>query len=262
MFGILMRTTRFFIGKSSRRLGFVLGAGIALGMASFAHGQILYTTTSDFSGWTINSPGTGATASTAFDYDGGTTNGLGNNVPGTSTGGSLYVSASSMGYSELAFAPNVAYNDAFMHAIDPGSTTAYSAASGYGPGSTVAYSGTLYMVFTAPTLSAGAYYQLGLNLDYPADGYYDAFVDNGTSDGTVDGLSTYTETIPYTITAGSGNLTNFQMAIQTNSNSSAATSFYIDDISLSVPVPVPEPATLGALAMGLTLLTLRRRVVV
>jgi hypothetical protein len=271
MSAIMIETTRFLIGKSNKRLQLLLGIGIGLGLTTFAHGQAIFTTVSDFTGWTASAPATAVTASTAWDYDGSTTNGLGNNpgnsgssinVGGTSTGGSLQITASTnLGFSELAFSPGEAYNNSFMQAFDPGSTTAFSAASSFGPGSTVAYSGTIYLVYTIPTISSGSFDQIGINLDYPADGFYQALFGSDVSDGTVNGLTTFTATIPYTVTAGAGNLSNLQLAIQSNSNEVPTSPFFVDDISFSPPVQasMPEPATLGVLGTGLSMLMLRRR---
>jgi hypothetical protein len=238
-----------------------------LGLASYAHGQILFTTVSDFTDWSASGDATAVAASTAYDFDGGTTNGLGNNpgnnsasinAGGASTGGSLQVMTTTLGYNYLAFSPSESYNQSFMSAIDPGSIAAYTAASDYGLGTTVPYSGDLYFVYTVPTFSALSYYEFGLDLAYNGDGYYNPQFANGVSDGTIDGLSTYTVTIPYTIVGAS--LQGFSIGIVDNANATASSPFYFDDISLSPPVAaVPEPATLGMLGTGVTMLMFRRQ---
>lgn len=240
------------------------GVGLLSLIAAPAHGNItLFTTTSDFTGWSSGAP------SAAYDFDGSTVNGAGNNpgnsgssinVGGSSPGGSLQLTeSSSLGYSELSFSPGEAYNNAFMSAIDPGSITAYSAASGFGPGSTAAYSGTILLTYTVPTISSGTYEQIGVNLDYPAGGYYSPFFGPAVSDGTVDGLPTFTATIPYTVIAGAATLTNFQLAIQSNSDYVPTSPFYVDDIQV-VTAPVPEPASVvGIIGMTACSALCRRR---
>jgi PEP-CTERM motif-containing protein len=250
---------------SRRWNGILIGAlsAVGLGFAAPANGQALFTTVSDFSGWSASGNATAVAASTAYDFDGSTANGLGNTTayPGTSSIGSLQVTASTLSYSYLAFSPQESTNAAFLSAIDPGSTPVTYPGPTYSqvPGATTAYSGTLYFVYTVPSFSALNYYQFGLDLSYNGDSYYNPQFANGVSDGTVDGLSTYTVTIPYTIVAGS--MTGFSIGIVDNASATASSPFYFDDISLSppVPAPVPEPATLGVLGTGFAMLTLRRR---
>jgi hypothetical protein len=246
----------------SRGSARLCAAGLgALGLMSLAtaparaQSTMLFTTSSDFTGWTGGNDGNAnpitAASSTAYDFDGSTVNGAGNNpgnsgssinVGGSSTGGSLQLTdtesnnpGSSLGYSTLAYSPGEAYNSAFMTAIDPGSTAAYSAASSYGPGTTLAYSGTLQLTYTVPTISAGSYLQVGVNLAYDGDGYYGTFFPTASaaSDGTVDGLHTYTETIPYSINAGA--LNGFGLGIQTNTDYVPTSPFYVDSIEVVTP---------------------------
>lgn len=239
-----------------------LAAAVGLSAAAYtpARGQVLFTTTSDFASWSVDSPAVSAIPSVTYDYDGSTTNGMGNNpgnsgasinAGGTSAGGSLALTTNGMAYGTLAYSPGEAYNPYFMSAIDPGSIAAYSAASGYGAGTTVAYNGTLQLTYTAPTLSDSAYFQIGIFLKYDNHNYNPIFPVNVTDDGTVDGIETYTATYSYSIDPGS--LTYGDFEIFSNSNSSATTTIYVDDIQV-----LPEPASIGLFGAG-ALLALRRR---
>jgi PEP-CTERM motif len=196
-----------------------------------AQNVTLFTTADDFTGW-----GTGSATpapSTAYDFDGSTTNGAGNYTTGTGTAGSLQLTTATPGYGNLANLPGEAGNSAFMSAIDPGSVAAYSAASGYGPGSTVAYSGSLQVTFTAPAHSSGTYFQIGMLIQYDG-GYNQDFSSSTVNDGTVDGLSTITATIPYSFGAGSFNYLN--MSLMSNTDYAITAPFYIDQIQVVHPV--------------------------
>jgi hypothetical protein len=229
--------------------------------------QNLFSTYSDFTGWANSDNGGPPSAnpstvgpSSAWDYDGSTINGAGNNpgnsggsinVGGSSAAGSLSVTwGSSVGsYGYPAFSPGEAYNPSFMHTIDPGSLAAYSAESGYGQGTTVAYTGTINMVYTKPDdeSGGGGYFQLGIVLNYNGN-FGQFFGGPETSLGMVDGQPAYEVSVPYTINAGGpANLNYFMLGVIYNSNYQPVLPFNIDSISV---VPVPEPSSLAFAALG------------
>jgi hypothetical protein len=106
-----------------------VGCGASL-LGTAAHAAMLFTTSSDFTGWAADTATNTAGPSTTFDYDANTTNGAGNN-PGnsgstlgagqTSAGGSLQTSWSSAvgNYGTLTYSPSEHFNPSFMAAIDP-----------------------------------------------------------------------------------------------------------------------------------------------
>jgi hypothetical protein len=238
------------------------GFGLLSMAVAPARGNImLFTTTSDFTGWTAGS-GTPAVVS-SYDSDGVLINGAGNNpgnsgssinVGGTSTGGSMQLSdPSNLGYNVLAYSPGEAYNQAFMTAVDPGSIAAYTAASSYGNGTLVAYSGTIDMNFTAPSfLAGGSYYQFGVFFNDQQDGYYHPELSTSViNDGTIDGMTTYTAIIPYSFNGGTFN--NLNMGIFANSNETLTGPIYVDGIQTvtAVPEPVSGAGILGAAALAM-----------
>jgi hypothetical protein len=249
------------------------GAVVVIGaMALRAPAQAIYTTQSDFTGWTnYDSPTVQSIGpSGAYDFDGSTTNGLGNySAGGAGLAGSLQVNVgtgTTLGYADLGEdSYNELYLSGFLNAIDPGASA----------GSTTPYNGTIYMVYTVPGLvGPNAYFGLGLGLTYPGDGYNQysnggPYFGGSAYDGLIDGLPTYTETIPYSILAGGGGGFNIHLIMSAGvygsgvngvDNVTTTPYFYVDDISTTLPVAVPEPATLGVMGAGVTLLTLRRRI--
>src|SRR6185312_12184506 len=112
-------------------------------------------------------------------------NGLGNTTApaGVGTAGSMQINTGSngIGYTFTVFSPNELANTAFMTAIDPGSSGT----------STVAYSGTLYYTYSVPQFAGSqVYYQAGVDLAYPGDGYYGQFFSTSVSSPvTVNGVS-------------------------------------------------------------------------
>jgi len=248
--------------KSSGRLKLLLGAAIGLGISSYAHGQVLFTTVSDFTGWSTDDPSavSSATPSSAWDFDGSTTNGAGNPTAGTSAGGSLaltVVPGQGGVYSGVSSSPSIAYVNSAMQLIDPGSIAAYSAASNYGNRTLVAYCNSIILTYTIAS-GAVSYEDVGLsfNENGPGGSYYNPqFADSSDVYNSVGGFTTITKTIPYSIQAGSFN--DMHLQIFANWNIPGATSpVYVDDIQVA---QVPEPATLGTLGASLTMLMIRRR---
>jgi hypothetical protein len=204
--------------------------------------NVLFTTVNDFSLFSGSGGGNSTVATSAFDADGSTVNGLGNIGGGTGTGGgSLQITWGSGGYNEIVVGPSQGSNPAFLSAIDPGSS-----------GNTaVAYSGIIQMIYSLPTpTSGGTYFQAGVFFQYSGNGYYGPELSGSTSDlGYTDpyGQEVYQATIPYTITAGSFN--GFGFGLFVNSNYAPALfPFYVDDITSLTPVP--EPGTMALVGMG------------
>ncbi len=233
-----------------KKLTLAASVGLLAFVMQSASGQTtLFTTYSDFTGWAGSGGVGGSTVnpvtSTIFDYDNSIINGAAN-TPGTSGGGSLEIQNNSAGnYNAMAYSYGFGFNQAAMTAIDPGST-AYS----YPPptytfvaGDTVAYSGIMTFYYTLPDNEGGNYLQLGVDLSYNGDNGYGYSFGSSSFVGTVNGYSTYLETIPYTIAAST--LSYFSIGIAWNSNYNPILPWYVDDIQV-----VPEPGTMALLGMG------------
>jgi hypothetical protein len=191
----------------------------------------LFTTYDDFTPFTASS-GDLVQPDNTWDTDGDTTNGLGNlTAPGAiGTAGSLLVYWSSLetSWGTVAIGPNEAANAAFMQVIDPGCNTNSQ--------TTVAAYGNIYVDFSQPDNSGGGnYFQLGVNLSYPANGYYQNFFSSGATDLHLkddSGYEVYRATIPYTINAGSY-AGDFTPGIAVNSNYQPTNGFHVDNITVS-----------------------------
>ncbi len=256
-------------GYSKFALTLAVGAGSSL-LGAQARAGVLFATSSDFTGWSPSGANTAA-ASTTIDLDGTTINGAGND-PGNS-GGTLFAGQTSTGgslqmtwtpdlknFGTLAFSPGEAFNPGFMAAIDPGSVAAFQPPA-FVSGSTAAFSGTLQMIYSIPDNNAGTggFFQLGVDLAYNADGFFQTFFPTSTTNlSSIGGLTLVQATIPYTITAtaGSPDLTGFGVGIAYNSNFAPTQPIFVDSISV---LSAPEPASLALLSLGAAALLTRRR---
>jgi hypothetical protein len=221
-------------------------------------GSVLYTTVSDFTGWATNGPATSVASSTAWDWDGATTNGLANPNPGTSDGGSLAISYGGSGpyYGPIADSPGFAYLPAAMAVVDPGSTPAFQFPT-YVPGASTNAEGTLLVTYTIPLPDVtGTYFQLGVDINYDAGGYSNNPLFGTDSYAYYNGYITATATIPYSIEAGS--LQNMDLELWANTDYTTSTPIYVDDIEASATA-VPEPMTVSILSISLLGLLARRR---
>jgi hypothetical protein len=246
------------LGRQQMILLGAVAAILVMAHSAYADSSVLYTTESDFSAWTASGPTASVASSTAWDWDGATTNGLANPNAGTSTGGSLAINYGGSGnyYGPIADSPDFANLPAAMAAVDPGSTPAYQNPT-YVPGATTAASGTLLITYTIPLPNVtGTYFQIGADINYDAGGYSNNPLFGSDSYTYFNGYITATATIPFTIQAGT--LQNMNLELWANTDYTTSTPIYVDDIEASATA-VPEPATASLLLITGAPALLRRR---
>jgi hypothetical protein len=235
-----------------KKLAFLSTAALAFTLQSASaqyQTNVLFTTYEDWSAFGAGWGGTQA-ATSAFSLDSSTVNGIGNlSSPGAAgTSGSLTINGFN-GWGVVATAPGESGNAAFMSAIDPGYLN---------DNNSVAYSGNLYIDYSLPDNNGGDYFNVGVLMQYAANGYWGTFFATSSTDlGLQDplGHEIYRATIPYTITAGQFNGFGFGIMFDTNYNPIDAA--YIDQIQ--TVTPVPEPGTMALAGLGMLGLILARR---
>ena len=247
----------------------LLSAGILALVLPNASAQyatnVLFTTYGDFGGASAGSANETVTAVNTWSADANNINGLAYNNPGVAgTSGSLRIQntyASGTDWVVASLANNI-WQQPFISALDPGGTAAWQPPS-YPNGTTVAYSGIMQMTYSIPDNNGGSFFQLGVLLQYAANGYYGAFFPSSTTDlGFTDpnGYEVYQATIPYTITAGVESLGGLGIGILYNSDFSPLDPWYVDQIQTLTAVPEPSTmALVGLGAFGFAFFARRRR---
>lgn len=223
MFGKMLRLT----GISKFGLGAVAALGLSLAVQSGAKAQLIESWEGTLDGWTVPSPFGSNTTYTGTPVNGpGVTNGsfsLAVGSPSTSPNYSqMLISSSSMTYTDIL-------EDASAMSLD---------------------------IF-APSGSFGGFLQFDFDINNNATGFVS--LDNFSYPATTLGSET-TLTVPISpaldaALAASNDPTT--IIIQVGGGFTAGNeTMYLDNLRAT---PVPEPASIGALGMGLSMLTLRRR---
>jgi hypothetical protein len=222
--------------KSKILFALPLGTLVLLSQSVLA--QSLFTTASDFNGW--SGSGFTAASTTAVDLDGGTVNGLGNTsaAGATSAGGSLSLQWVSGTY-DTVDSPGEQGNAAFLAALENATTLTFD--------------------YTTPAAGTGNYFQLGIVLNYT--GNFDQLfpastisLGGGVTQATVN-WSTEAAKLATQQTSDGGTFSYFQFGVIYNSNYTPGTPFNVDNFQV-----VPEPASTALAALGgASLLMFRRR---
>jgi subtilisin-like proprotein convertase family protein len=183
---------------------------------------VLYTTTSDFTGWTTEA-GVSSVGPTTFDLDGDRTNGVGNtSAPGAlGTGGSLAVQWASNNFIQpFSYGPQEATNTAFITALEQATSLTFD--------------------YTTPPQGSGTYFELGILVN--CNGRFDALFPTATAALS---NSVTQATIGWTTEAGailnaqrvSTNSLYLQIGLIYNSDYASTNTFYVDDIAVITNTP-------------------------
>ena len=208
---------------------------LALGSAR-ADNTICYTTDDDWTSWNSTQGGMTFSATTAFDYDGVTVNGIGNgtNPGGAGTGGALEISPivpCGWGLDGPFLGVN-GITDAMLKAMD-------GPAAGYG-NPQLAQSGTLIVDYTMPDNTlGGTSFTMGIAFQDDAQwGGWQAnqLYDLGPVSTPYGTEEMYQAVIPYTLNAAA-NISYTQIGLWLFTDYQGSNPWYIDSISV-VPLPI------------------------